>query len=58
MTIMAASILTAILINVVTQMDYEFRLDAYLWDLAVRFRRARVDDEMVMAGIGLGYAGL
>jgi len=55
---MAASILTAILINVVTQMDYEFRLDAYLWDLAVRFRRARVDDEMVMAGIGLGYAGL
>ena len=49
MTIVAASILTAIWINVLTQMDYELRLDTYLFDLAVRFQRARVDDEMVMA---------
>lgn len=39
-TIVAASILSAILINFVTQMNDEFRLDNYLRDLALRFLRA------------------
>ena len=50
-TIFAASILTAILINVVTQMDYDFRRNTYLFELAARSRRASVDSD------GLSYAG-